>query len=445
MHKGLWSGIGASVVLVTAMGCGLSWGPRDVEDWRVVGGTGTGGDTTGGFGDEQVGGSSTGDVCILEEPEECCLEVCAEAVGPAPGGPTTFNCPVAGMPYNCGCDGTDLFDCDDFAHACEEWGRNQGYNICTYVYFWENPNGTQSGHAINIVEFEYPGPNVRYCLIEPQSNTSYGCWVQEPGEPEPPSWVRDAACAAFGGTCTDFEVSCDEGHQGDDGCLVVEAITNVRSVDLVPNPATTKSLFESSAITAGARVEMDEEYADEFGTDDAAVMGDYGDTGGTDDLSALDDGKTPEEALAEGYKKACLAVLTQAFDGGLDPAEAKKRLNKFLSDYFKLADPSSSDDGPPPDHTLDDQKDNPMGPQTESRHRRTRGKPLTENQRQRESRRRAGIVAAVTGRKLAKPASPAGSSGSVAESSAPASPDEARRRRIIDRLKGGKSVHRLPE
>ena len=227
-----------------------------------------------------------------------------------------------------------------------------------------------------------------------------------------------------------------EGRQcPETGELIVEHITEVRSVDVVPNPATTKSLFEHEEYPMG----------DEYEGDDATVTDDYGGAGGTDDLSALDDGKTPEEALAEGYKQACLAVLTQAFDGGLDPAEAKKRLNKFLSDYFKLADPSSSDDGPPPDHTLDDQKDNPMGPQTESRHRRTRGKPLTENQRQRESRRRAGIVAAVTGRKLAKPASPAGSSGSVAESSAPASPDEARRRRIIDRLKGGKSVHRLPE
>lgn len=219
MFKSLWSGIGVSAVLAMTVGCGLSWGPRDVEDWRVVGGTGTGGGTTGGFGDEQVGGSSTGDVCIPEEEEKCCLEVCAEAVSPVPGGPSGFNCPVAGMPYNCGCDGTDLFDCDDFAHACEEWGRNQGYNICTYVYFWENPDGSQSGHAINIVEFDYPGPLTQFCLIEPQSNTSYGCWVQEPGDPDPPSWVRDAACAAFGGTCTDFEISCDEGHQGDEVCF----------------------------------------------------------------------------------------------------------------------------------------------------------------------------------------------------------------------------------
>lgn len=180
-------------------------------------GYGYGSTSSGDPGDGSSTGADLGGQCVPvcdEPPEECCVPACASEVGPVSGDPTNFNCPVAGMEYNCGLPGTDLFDCDDFAYACEMWGRNNGYNICQYYMSYTKPDGSTAAHQINIVEFEYSTPGMqKYCLIEPQSNSSYACWIQpEGGDPSPPGWARTQACEAMGGagtTCNSHDVQCD--------------------------------------------------------------------------------------------------------------------------------------------------------------------------------------------------------------------------------------------
>ena len=180
------------------------------------GSTGDYDSTTGEPWDETTGNIDLGTECVPvcdEPPEECCVPACAAQVGPVQGEPANFTCPVAGMEYNCGLAGTDLFDCDDFAYACEMWGRNNGYNICQFYMSYTKPDGTTGAHQINIVEFEYATPGLqKYCFIEPQNNNSYACWIQAEGDPTPPGWAKTQACEAMGGagtTCNSTDVQCD--------------------------------------------------------------------------------------------------------------------------------------------------------------------------------------------------------------------------------------------
>lgn len=215
-----------------AIGCGSEDGDEGHGyEWRMMASTGyygstgepgTSSSTTGYHGSTGDPGEGTttitdlGGTCVAvcdEPPEECCLPDCSAEVGPATGDPSTFNCPVSGMEYNCEQPGTDLFDCDDFAYACEMWGRNNGINICQFYFSYTEADGTSDAHQINIVEFEYSTPGLqKYCLIEPQNNNSYACWIQAEGDPNPPGWATADACEAMGGagaTCNSTDVQCD--------------------------------------------------------------------------------------------------------------------------------------------------------------------------------------------------------------------------------------------
>jgi len=164
-------------------------------------------------GGEESSGSTGGEECLVEDDVECCIELCAQApAGIPPGG--SFDCPVEQMPYNCGCAGTDLFDCDDYAYACENWAAAQGIVACSYGFYFELPDGTTGGHAINIYEEDYPGPNAKYCFYEPQpGGGTITCWIQEEGDPDPPDWAQDIVCAQWGGECTGSPtISCDGDH-----------------------------------------------------------------------------------------------------------------------------------------------------------------------------------------------------------------------------------------
>lgn len=206
------------MMLVLAAGCDA--GTTD-DAYRQWGWTDTDGSSSGGYdsgsseSSSSTGHDDVGTHCVAESPASCCIQTCATGAPRAfPGDPSTFDCPVEGMEYNCGCDGTDLFDCDDFAYACENWGRNQGYNICTYAFSWTEPDGDTPAHAINIVEFTHPyDPGLaKYCFLEPQDNSTYVCWIQPDGEPNPPSWAKNQLCAASGGTCNSDDVACEGEH-----------------------------------------------------------------------------------------------------------------------------------------------------------------------------------------------------------------------------------------
>lgn len=156
-----------------------------------TGGSGTGGDSGG-----DSGGDTDGSTATCSKP------------APFPGTPAAFDCPVHLMPYNCGKKGCDLFDCDDYAYACKMWSDANGYNTCQFEFNWKDAKGKSNGHVINPVEFDYPPGNGvlhKWCLIEPQNNSSYGCWIQGAGDPVIPNNVFDALCThwnAAPGTCS---------------------------------------------------------------------------------------------------------------------------------------------------------------------------------------------------------------------------------------------------
>ena len=188
-------------------------------------------------------GSTGGDSCPPppEEPlGECCITECSIGTpppGPLPSkDPSTFNCPVAKMrPYYSmtpnqswsACGWTPFhFDCDDFAYACENWAIANGIKACTYTFGWRMPDGTKSGHAINIIQVrDDSGPLDRWCLIEPQSNHNYGCWYQPAGEePKVPGWLRNQLCQLYGAksgecNCWEIETSCGGDYVGDEKCF----------------------------------------------------------------------------------------------------------------------------------------------------------------------------------------------------------------------------------
>ena len=163
------------------------------------------------------------DIVELDEDEGpagyCCVSECAQCAAPESskpfpsGDPSDFICPVAEMAdYYILPDHCYHFDCDDFAFACKMWSDANGYNTCQLSYKWKE-GGKWKGHAINIVEFAYPDSDVlqKYCLIEPQSNNSYGCWIQQAGKPKPSASAMDKACR--GGThCTIKKIWCDPAH-----------------------------------------------------------------------------------------------------------------------------------------------------------------------------------------------------------------------------------------
>lgn len=137
------------------------------------------------------------------------------------------------------------------------------------------------------------------------------------------------------------------GRTEKDGTLIVESIDKVRSIDLVPNPATTKSLFEShearpvqltvkqllgrvaaklgpnkqKRLTA-ALVEMDG-----LGLSDTPTgLDDPGDDG-------LPGDKSSDEHLEEGFKNAIHAIVD---DSSLSPEEQIERIKQLISAKHEL-------------------------------------------------------------------------------------------------------------
>lgn len=277
------------------------------------------------------------------------------------------------------------------------------------------------------------------------------------------------------------------GHQDPaTGELVVESITHVRSVDLVPNPATTNSLFESVDETHGGRrpmrttlsrlvrsvasrtadkpkakrlfgflAEMDE-------ADDIPM--DYGDLGADGDASvmdedpAADDTKTPDEHLADGFKAAIMACVDDLFDGEADPKEVIAKFKKLVETHYKLTGDMSDTaaDTTVTEPPVEEEEE----PAAESfaevmRELESRGvtptASLVESLMHTPPKHRGGLLDRIAGKadhaepKSAGLTPPARRKQGQAAESSDAEPQ--RRKKIISALKPGKraTVHRIPE
>lgn len=145
-----------------------------------------------------------------------------------------------------------------------------------------------------------------------------------------------------------------------DGVFVVEKIVSVRSVDLVADPATTKGLtesvqpmkltlkrfFESAKWEAKNAARIQRRIAKLM--EDGDMMAD---APMPDDAA---EGPDHEQALKDGFRAACVAVLD---DDTMD-AEAKcKRLRKLLMAHDKLSADGGADDDEEEESEGDDEKD----------------------------------------------------------------------------------------
>lgn len=132
------------------------------------------------------------------------------------------------------------------------------------------------------------------------------------------------------------------------GIFVVQEIVGVRSVDLVADPATTSGLFESRGHKVktklrawmegcSKRLDLAKRKAVKRLMEDGAMDPEMEmETSG--DLPAPD--AAPEDhmaALRTGFEGSCMAVITQALDGDLDPKEALKKLKELITTHGKLA------------------------------------------------------------------------------------------------------------
>lgn len=136
-----------------------------------------------------------------------------------------------------------------------------------------------------------------------------------------------------------------------DGREVIEAIRAVESIDLVADPATTNSLFESKGggrVTITIRklaeslirnpkattkqVERVRRLSEMHGAADVPV-----------DEPAAD--ADPDEAIKGGFRAAILAVVDKAMSGDLDAKEAVKKVKKLLDSHGDATDSGSADTG----------------------------------------------------------------------------------------------------
>lgn len=136
-----------------------------------------------------------------------------------------------------------------------------------------------------------------------------------------------------------------QGHD-EDGVFVVERILAVRSVDLVADPATTKSLFEgqnqggpkpvklkiSQLIEhVNAKLKATAKRCIEMGDLDPEMEVEApvdADAGGEVDHEA---------ALTSGFEQACSAIVRKVLDGSMDAKEGIAKLKEFLNSHGKLS------------------------------------------------------------------------------------------------------------
>lgn len=126
------------------------------------------------------------------------------------------------------------------------------------------------------------------------------------------------------------------------GKLVIESIAKVHSVDLVDKPATNKNLWESHAMPTVTLRHLVE--AIKFKGTRARWALKVLEDGETADapMEAPAEETTPEDAMSDGFRKACYSVVDKMIDGETDLAEGLKKLKDLITSHGKLtakADP----------------------------------------------------------------------------------------------------------
>lgn len=204
------------------------------------------------------------------------------------------------------------------------------------------------------------------------------------------------------------------------GVFVVHEITEIRSVDLVTDPATTKGLFESRGQTMKIKAFL-EQVAAKLSKGRKARLKRLCEA---DELSApmgadmptdvpAPDASSPEDALKAGFRSACMAVLD---DDGLDAKGKMARLKELLTTAEKLM--AAGADVPEEDEDSDE-----------------------DEEKMEESRKLRKEIADMKARETCRDLCEASGYRPTknALTALVALPDEASRKTLIEELKGGRS------
>lgn len=150
-----------------------------------------------------------------------------------------------------------------------------------------------------------------------------------------------------------------------DGREIVESIDKVESIDLVADPATTKSLFEGRTPMTTLKKFLEALVRHpKVGTDAAMVLKRVGEMDGMDavpmDVPAPADDADPDDAVMSAFKTAIGSIVDQAMSGEMDPKTALGKIKELLKSHASVnADGTPDDDGDPATTDADDEPGDP--------------------------------------------------------------------------------------
>lgn len=140
------------------------------------------------------------------------------------------------------------------------------------------------------------------------------------------------------------------------GRLVIESIKQIKSVDLVDGPATTRNLWESRTVEKTFKEILEGWVAKKSAPRKAVAAALLEDDSIPLDapMMAVDTGENaePDDLLLKGFKSAIDAVWGQYESGELDAASAIKAISKYIKAHAKLTaeeepEPEPEEDDPP--------------------------------------------------------------------------------------------------
>jgi hypothetical protein len=179
-----------------------------------------------------------------------------------------------------------------------------------------------------------PFGKLRNCRVE--GDGVYGDLHYAPNHDVSKLVLDDVECELFNYGLSHNAVSCRDWIE--DGCLVIDDLTKVRSVDLVTRPATVRNLMESQEMPSTLRSILESVLpklrpnAQTVGRnlleDDGAYM-----SAPTEEVPPPD----PDEALATGFRTALYAVVDSVIAKEMEPKAGLAKIKELFDAHFKLA------------------------------------------------------------------------------------------------------------
>ncbi len=179
-----------------------------------------------------------------------------------------------------------------------------------------------------------PFAKLRDCRVE--SDGVYGNLFYAPNHDVSKLVLDDVECELFNYGLSHNAVSCRDWIE--DGCLVIDDLAKVRSVDLVTRPATVRNLMESQEMPSTLRSILESimpklrPNAQMVGRNLLEDQGAYMEAP-TEEVPPAD----PDEALATGFRTALYAVVDSVIAKEMEPKAGLAKIKELFDAHFKLA------------------------------------------------------------------------------------------------------------